>query len=114
MRTLDPNLASAHLNPRRQTAFVTLIRMAGNANTLKWSISGDQIYFENTFKGNAGWYGVGFNKNSNMEYADYNLVFPSGHSTLNFPVVLPDYRPSTVPGNFTGVRDLYKWDAGDS
>ena len=66
---------------------------AGNANNLSWSISGNQIYFKHTLEAAKGWYGIGLGKTSNMEYADYNIVFPSG--------------------NFTGVRDLYKWDAGN-
>jgi len=71
--------------------------------TLSWSIHMDHIYFKQTFEGKA-WYGIGLNNNSNMAYADYMLIM-QGHTSAP--------NPYWGGGNFTGIKDLYKWDPGN-
>lgn len=58
---------------------------------LSWSIVDDYIYFKHHFKGEA-WYALGLNNVSDMGFADYQL--------------------SMVTRNYSGVKDLYKFDSG--
>jgi len=71
--------------------------------TLFWSIAGEDIYFKQIFEGEA-WYGIGLGNTSNMAYADYMLVL-NGHTSAP--------NPYWGGGNFTGIKDLYKWDPGN-
>eukprot|EP00463_Aulacantha_scolymantha_P005174 TRINITY_DN6491_c0_g1_i1.p1 TRINITY_DN6491_c0_g1~~TRINITY_DN6491_c0_g1_i1.p1 ORF type:complete len:244 (+),score=23.28 TRINITY_DN6491_c0_g1_i1:742-1473(+) len=59
--------------------------------TLGWTISGDYIYFQHQFLGMA-WYGLGLNNVTDMGLADYMI--------------------SMNNRNYTGVKDLYKYDPG--
>jgi len=66
--------------------------------SLKWTISGDNIYMEQTMDLSVAqtWHSVGFS-----DVAPYNM----GHS---------DFTVTMFNENHTGIRDLYKFDAGNN
>jgi hypothetical protein len=65
--------------------------------TFSWTISGDNIYMQQTMDTEVAttWHSIGFTdvEPFNMGYADYLVSF--------------------FEGNYSGVRDLYKFDAGN-
>jgi len=65
------------------------------AMSLEWTICGEQIYFRHSLKGLSAWYSLGLagEGQKDMGYGDYML--------------------SMMTRNFTGVKDLYKYDAGN-
>merc|ERR1711957_848454 len=66
--------------------------------SLKWTISGDNIYMKQTMDLSVAqtWHSVGFS-----DVAPYNM----GHS---------DFTVTMFNENHTGIRDLYKFDAGNN
>jgi len=106
------NAVSEHLAPERFAGYVPTahpidLKEAGAdvgrylcsvsphvGTNLSWTISGDSIYFKQEFVGEA-WFGIGLNNSTNkdMGLADYMLVIQTR--------------------NFTGIKDLYKWDTGN-
>eukprot|EP00756_Hemistasia_phaeocysticola_P017637 Hpha_TRINITY_DN15550_c5_g1::TRINITY_DN15550_c5_g1_i1::g.104421::m.104421 len=64
---------------------------------LDWAICGDQIYFEHQLADvQGGWYGLGLSDKiplADMSGADYVLTFPTG--------------------NYSGVKDAYRWAPGN-
>jgi hypothetical protein len=58
---------------------------------LSWSVSNGYAYFEQAFLGEA-WAGFGLNNKTDMGKADYMI---------------------TMNNNYTGVKDMYKWDEGN-
>jgi hypothetical protein len=78
-----------------QTYLCSLAPLQGM--TFSWTISGENIYMQQEMDTAVAetWHGVGFTdvEPFNMGYADYYISFFSG--------------------NYTGVRDLYKYDAGN-
>jgi len=82
--------------PAVQTTYLCqLTPMTGM--TLSWTISGENIYMQQSLDTNVAeaWHSVGFTDVSpfDMGYADYIVSF--------------------FGGNYSGVRDLYKYDAGN-
>jgi len=63
--------------------------------TLSWSIIGNYIHFKHESKIEA-WYGVGFGNTSTKDMGGG-----------------VDYIVSMHSRNYTGVKDMYKWDAGN-
>eukprot|EP00756_Hemistasia_phaeocysticola_P048410 Hpha_TRINITY_DN22835_c0_g1::TRINITY_DN22835_c0_g1_i1::g.84441::m.84441 len=75
------------------TPLCTMNPMA--AMTLSWTVCNDMIYLSQTLHGQ-GWFSVGFSDQSpmtSMSLADFVLNFPTG--------------------NYTGVRDAYRWAPGN-
>jgi len=66
--------------------------------TLGWTISGDYIYFQHSYGGEA-WYGVGLNTISGMG--------PNGDYIVTM------YDDGQGHNNYTGVKDMYKYDVGN-
>eukprot|EP00928_Gymnodinium_smaydae_P007331 TRINITY_DN12649_c0_g4_i1.p1 TRINITY_DN12649_c0_g4~~TRINITY_DN12649_c0_g4_i1.p1 ORF type:complete len:709 (+),score=79.37 TRINITY_DN12649_c0_g4_i1:114-2129(+) len=62
---------------------------------LSWTIAGDHIYMKQTLEKVEAWYGVGF---SDAEPHDMSFA---------------DYIVTMFNRNYTGVRDMYKYDAGN-
>eukprot|EP00416_Gambierdiscus_australes_P031458 CAMPEP_0171087072 /NCGR_PEP_ID=MMETSP0766_2-20121228/19932_1 /TAXON_ID=439317 /ORGANISM="Gambierdiscus australes, Strain CAWD 149" /LENGTH=683 /DNA_ID=CAMNT_0011544757 /DNA_START=24 /DNA_END=2075 /DNA_ORIENTATION=- len=63
--------------------------------SLDWTICGDRIYFQQSLAGLSAWYSLGLagKDQTDMGFADYML--------------------SMMTRNYTGVKDLYKYDAGN-
>ena len=64
--------------------------------TFSWTISGDLIYMSQSLEEKETWYGLGF-----TDVAPYNMGFS-------------DFIVTLFNNNYTGVRDLYKYDAGNA
>jgi len=63
--------------------------------TLDWTICGDRIHFRQSLSGLSAWYSLG--------------LAGEGQKDMG----LGDYMLSMMTRNYTGVKDLYKYDAGN-
>jgi len=64
--------------------------------TLEWTISGDHVYFKHTLESKETWYGMG------LTGAD------------PYDMGLADFTVTLFNKNYTGIRDMYKFDGGNN